>query len=621
MDRVRAPELESNLGWLSTDRPLKLSGELKGQIVVIDFWTYCCGNCLHILPDLAYLEKKYADRPVTFIGVHSAKFSNESSRETIRAAIARHEIKHPVLVDENMKLWRAYAVRSWPTVVVIDPQGYEAYRFAGEGHREEMDNAVSQLLEQGTANGNLADKPLNIKRDGTVKAASGLAFPSKVLADARTNRLYVADTNHNRIVIAEMPNEHGHAKVVKVIGSGETGRENGPANSASFYHPMGMAVALGQLYVCDTDNHLVRSIDLDTYEVTTALGTGEMTYDWAGGGMGADQGINSPWDICFEGSTMYCAMCGTHQIWRVDMPVGFARGFAGTGRENLVDGPSEQSAWAQPSGICAMGGKLYVADSEVSAIRGIDLASEQVFTIIGEGLFYFGDEDGTPPTGKLQHPLGVTAWKGSLIIADTYNHKIKLVSPKAQSVRTLYGDGKPGTALENGKPAFFEPGGVSVIDDILFVADTNNHRIVRIDLVSHKWSEVVLEGMPDGRDTGCALRDKTGQVVDGGSVHLNLAADVAIEIQLTLPEGMHLNIDAPWSIVIRNDDRTLWQKTEWGKSNPLCTTLPGSTLSDPGSYQIYAAVTCCDDAGGVCLPLELSWKVNIEKGDSEQLTL
>ncbi|MFQ5414978.1 MAG: thioredoxin-like domain-containing protein, partial [Phycisphaerae bacterium] len=202
---VHAPPLDAGLAWLNTDRPLRLDHELRGRVVVLDFWTYCCINCMHILPDLAYLEHKYREEPVVFIGVHSAKFPNEASRHTIRQAILRYEIKHPVVIDDNMSIWRRYAVRSWPTLVMIDPTGRIAGAVAGEGNRDIIDTTIAELLATGRRDGTLAPAPLTLRPEAAVRAASGLAFPGKVLADADAGRLYVADSNHNRIVIADLP--------------------------------------------------------------------------------------------------------------------------------------------------------------------------------------------------------------------------------------------------------------------------------------------------------------------------------------------------------------------------------------------------------------------------------
>jgi thiol-disulfide isomerase/thioredoxin len=611
---VRAPALDSELGWLNTDRPLRLDGDLSGRIVVLDFWTYCCINCIHILPDLAYLEAKYAGDPIVFIGVHSAKFANEASRETIRAAMLRYEIQHPVVIDDDMRLWRAYTVRSWPTVVVIDPRGYIAGTFAGEGHRAALDQTLEQLLGQARADGSLADGPLHLRREASVEAASGLAFPGKVLADVESDRLFIADSNHNRIVIAGLPDESGHAVVHQVVGTGTVGRDDGPADRATFHHPQGLAAAHGKLYVADTENHLIRAIDLRTYEVSTIVGTGEMTYDWAGGGRGTAQGINSPWDLTIEGSTLYCAMAGTHQIWRIDLPVGFARALAGSGRENIVDGPTERAALAQPSGICALDGNLYFADSEVSAIRGIDMAAERVFTVIGQGLFVFGDVDGSHPDARLQHPLGVAAWQRALLVADTYNHKIKLVSPAARSIRTLYGSGRPETSTADERPAFFEPGGLSVAGDRLFVADTNNHRVVCVNLQSHAWCEVSLAGLTAPRSSAreAAAPHRVGAIAPS-------ADGLTLEIAPSLAAGVHLSGDAPWSVRVACNGRVLAQKTGKSDTLPLQVAVDVSVVPAEGDWRVEAAFAVCTSSDrGLCAPVRMSWIVPVQGGGNDR---
>ncbi|MBI4717517.1 MAG: redoxin domain-containing protein [Planctomycetes bacterium] len=612
---VRAPELESPHGWLNTDRPLRLAGELRGQVVVLDFWTYCCINCMHILPDLAYLEHKYGSDPVTFIGVHSAKFANEAARETIRAAILRYEIKHPVVIDDRMRLWRAYAVRSWPTLVVIDPRGYVVAVAAGEGNREIIDAAIAQTLEQARVAGALATGPLSLRREGSVRAASGLAFPGKVLADANAGRLFVADSNHNRVVIARLPDDSGRAEVLAVVGTGAAGRNDGPSDRATFNHPQGLASAHGRLYVADTENHLIRAVDLTNFEVTTIVGTGEMCNDRAGGGMGTEQGLNSPWDLTIEGLTLYVAMAGTHQIWRIDLPVGFARALAGTGRENLADGPTETAALAQPSGICTHAGNLFFADSEVSAIRGIDMATERVFTVIGEGLFAFGDVDGVYPQARLQHPLGVASWKASLLVADTYNHKIKVVDPGGRSAKTLYGTGAPGTETPGYKPAFNEPGGLSVAGDKLYIADTNNHRIVRIDLLTQQWCEVVFDGLAAPR----AVADTPvpePQSLRVPPVALAAGREIELHLEPALPPGAHWNAEAHWSARVTASGRALLQKTGTSRSLPITLLVPaGCVPAREETWHVQASFAwCMDSQGGVCVPAECAWTVPVRCG-------
>ncbi|UCF33439.1 MAG: hypothetical protein JSV78_14005, partial [Phycisphaerales bacterium] len=394
---------------------------------------------------------------------------------------------------------------------------------------------------------------------------------------------------------------------------GQVGANDGPAERATFHHPQGLTAAHGSLYVADTENHLIRAIDLATFEVRTLIGTGEMSNDRAGGAMGTAQGINSPWDLTVEGGTLYCAMAGTHQIWRIDLPVGFARAFAGSGRENIVDGPTETAALAQPSGICLLGGNLYFADSEVSAIRGIEMTAERVFTIIGQGLFSFGDVDGHQPEARLQHPLGIAAWNNTLLVADTYNHKIKLVDPAQQTVRTLYGTGRPGTASEEGGAAFFEPGGLSVAGDMLYVADTNNHRVVAVNLTTNEWHEVAFEGLEAPR----AAEAPPAQTLSAEAVSIKAGKDLDLVLDIRLPANAHIYPEAPWSVRVQQDGRTLVQQT--GKSDrlPIWVRIPAHSVTTDGTWHIDASLAYCTEADqALCAPISLAWTLPVKPGGS-----
>ena len=548
----RAPELKPHFAWLNTDRPLTLAKELKGHVVLLDFWTYCCINCMHVLPDLAYLEEKYAGEPFVVVGVHSAKFENEGHRQTVRAAISRYEIKHPVIVDEEMALWSEYTVKSWPTMVLIGADGRILGGVAGEGNRETLDRAVAQALSEAKAAGTLATESVRFEREQSVRAATGLAFPGKVLADPAGGRLFIADSNHNRIVVASLPDAAGRSSLIRVVGSGRVGRDDGQAESATFHHPQGLALMGNSLLVADTENHMIRSVDLAKWTVASVAGTGAQSYDRSGGKKGTAQGMNSPWDLAVEGSTCYIAMAGPHQIWRMDLPVALCRAWAGSGRENLVDGPAEQAALAQPSGVTLLGNYIYFADSEVSAVRRVDMASEQVETIVGKGLFHFGDVDGSAEEAKLQHPLGVAAWGKNLVVADTYNHKIKLLDLKARTILTLYGDGKPGSERQ-GRLALFEPGGLHVAADIVYVADTNNHRVVRASLPVGTWSEVTIEGLePPIAERGGAA--EVGAAVAAAGATLRAGAATEWRVSVSLPGGAHVSDEAPASIRVRRGD-------------------------------------------------------------------
>jgi thiol-disulfide isomerase/thioredoxin len=608
---IHAPELDPGFAWLNTDRPLRFARELKGQVVLLDFWTYCCINCMHILPDLEHLEQRFAGRPFLVVGVHSAKFDNEADRMNVRAAVQRYGIRHPVVVDEDMRLWRAYAARSWPTRVLVDPTGAIVTAVAGEGQRDELERAIEAQLQQHAKQGTLAAAPLALAPDAAVRSASGLSFPGKVLADREGQRLFVADTAHHRVVVASWPDETGRATLLRVIGSGAAGRADGPAERASFRAPQGLALARGRLFVADTENHLIRAVDLASWDVTTWAGTGEMTNDRAGGARGTAQGINSPWDLAVHGSRLLVAMAGTHQVWRFELGNAFGRAYAGTGREDLEDGPAERAALAQPSGIAVAGDTLWIADSEVSAVRGLDLVDEKVFTVIGEGLFDFGDVDGAWPAARLQHPLGVAAWGGRVLVADSYNHKIKVVEPGSRSVATWFGDGRPGADDGRGGARFFEPGGLSVAGDELFVADTDNHRVVWLDLVSSAWREVAIEGLePPARREA----DPTpGEAAPPAT--LRRGGGVALAVDGGLPAEAHPNPEAPLTLRVRAHGRTLFQATRTAAEFPVEFALPPEAV-EPGAWHVSLSFAYCTAGDrAVCVPAERSWLVAVTVAD------
>ena len=482
MVRVRAPELPQHYAWLNTDRPLSLKA-LKGRVVILDFWTYCCINCLHVLPDLKYLEQKYKDC-LTVIGVHSAKFENEQETENIRQAILRYDIEHPVLVDRNFEVWHQYAVRAWPTLMIIDPEGYVIGSFSGEGKRDRLDELIGKLIEEhqgkGTVNFEALSLSLEKQRQPLI---SRLAFPGKVLADKQSDRLFIADSGHHRLVISSLSGEVQH-----VIGSGVAGLQDGSFDEAQFFAPQGMAFDRTQqiLYVADTENHAIRQVDLQQQRVDTIAGTGQQSRILQPhNGEALETALNSPWDLTKIDHFLFIAMAGPHQIWAMDLQDGLIGTYAGTGAEACVDGSLDEATFAQPSGLATDGEELFVADSEGSTIRAIGLEENaQVRTVCGSGdLFGFGDVDGQGEAVRLQHCLGV-AYIGDhqLWIADTYNHKIKQVDTRSGICQTILGEGIP--ALLDGQGSqtrFYEPSGLSVAENFVYIADTNNHAIRRVD--------------------------------------------------------------------------------------------------------------------------------------------
>lgn len=493
--RVRAPEFPKSKIWFNTDHPLSIS-ELKGRVVLLDFWTYCCINCLHILPDLKYLERKYKDS-LTVIGVHSAKFDNEKEAENIRQAILRYDIEHPVVVDSNFDIWQQYTVRAWPTLVLVDPEGYYLGSVAGEGHREALDQLIGQLIREHEDKGTINFQDLRLRLEKQQQPlATPLAFPGKVLVDEVGERLFIADSGHHRIVVSTLTGE-----VLHLIGTGKAGLADGSFSEAQFFAPQGMALDVDnqQLYVADTENHCLRQIDLRRQQVETIAGTGEQSHHiQPHSGSALETALNSPWDLEKVGNRLFIAMAGSHQIWEMQLETGIFSTYAGSGGEACIDGLRSEAAFAQPSGITTDGRELYVADSEVSSIRGVGLVDDlPVRTICGSGeLFGFGDVDGEGLDVRLQHCLGVEYTQNYLWVADTYNHKIKHLDPHTGNCQTRLGDGTAGHQDgQGGEARFSEPSGLSASTSHLYIADTNNHSIRRVQLDTLKVTTLKFLGL------------------------------------------------------------------------------------------------------------------------------
>ena len=446
---------------------------------------------MHVFPQLRKLEEKYADELVV-VGVHSAKFSAEKDYENVRKAVLRYEIEHPVVNDKDFQVWQQYGARAWPTLMFIDPEGKVLGKHEGEFAVADLDSLLSKMIAEYDDNQLVNRAPLTLSLEKDKEWERALSFPGKVLADEASDRLFIADSNHNRIVVTDL-----RGKLVSIIGSGEQGLRDGGFGEARFYDPQGMALGGDTLYVADTKNHALREIDLANQSVKTIAGTGEQARMFHQGGNARFISLNSPWDVVLEGDTLYIAMAGFHQLWSYDLNTQEARPYAGNGRERIVDGLLSNAELAQPSGIVSDGSKLYFTDSETSAVRSADLNGKgRVTTIVGLHLFEFGDVDGIGDEVRLQHPIGIELHDGVLYIADTYNNKIKRIFPTTRGASSFLGIGTPGHDDGAGVFAqFHEPAGLSVARGKLYIADTNNHAIRVADLGTQEVSTLEIEGL------------------------------------------------------------------------------------------------------------------------------
>ncbi|MFC9770863.1 MULTISPECIES: NHL domain-containing thioredoxin family protein [unclassified Pseudarthrobacter] len=536
--RVRASELEGR-NWLNTGGKTLDLEALRGKIVLLDFWTFCCINCLHVLDELRPLEEQYSDVLVT-VGVHSPKFEHEADPVALAAAVERYEIHHPVLDDPELDTWKAYTARAWPTLVVIDPEGYIVAHLSGEGHADGLAVLIPELIAEHEAKGTLH------RGSGPYvapEATSGtLRFPGKALflpagrgstawaeasdggaaagaaasgSDGKGSWL-VTDTGHHRLVELGTDFE----TVLATYGSGTKGYADGPAAgedaTAQFNEPQGLvllpedvaAKAGYDVVIADSVNHRLRGLSLTDGKALTLAGngvqrlleTGPARVDEDGAGFSGSLGndpldvsLSSPWDVVWSRklNAVVVAMAGTHQIFSFDPLTGGVAIVAGNGLEGLLDGPAHESWFAQSSGLAEdADGNIWVADSETSALRTLvidDAGTVTVKTAVGKGLFDFGFRDGTAAEARLQHPLGVTVLPdGSVAIADTYNGAVRRYDPASGTVSTL------ARGLAEPSDVIVDATGAAGAEPLLVVVEANKHQLVYVPIP--KEAQQVDEG-------------------------------------------------------------------------------------------------------------------------------
>ncbi|QSB05441.1 NHL domain-containing thioredoxin family protein [Natronoglycomyces albus] len=579
----RAAELIGR-GWLNTGGAELSLESLRGKIVVLDFWTFCCINCLHVLDELRPLEEKYGDALVV-VGVHSPKFDHERDPEALAAAVERYGVEHPVLDDPDLRTWDAYAARAWPTLVVIDPEGYVVSSMAGEGHAEALDRIIAQLVEQHERAGTL-------RREGNpyiapAAAETTLRFPGKALALPGGGFL-VSDSARHRLVELACDRE----TVVRVIGGGERGRADGPAEVAAFSEPQGMCLLPDEvarqvgydLVVADTVNHLLRGINLAQGSVVTVAGTGDQwrADNAASGALNVD--LSSPWDVAWYDWRVIIAMAGIHQLWWFDPREGTAGVYAGTTVESLRDGELDQVWMAQPSGLAVDGDRLWIADSETSALRFIEAG--QMRTAVGQGLFDFGHVDGPAAEALLQHPLGVAVLaSGKIAVADTYNRALRCFDPTTNEVSTL-------------AEGLAEPSDIVEVDDQLVVVESASHRLSAVET-----SESTVSGQRH------RLTRKATSVAPGL---------LRLEVLFTPAPGQKLDdsFGPPVKVTVTSDPPHLLAAGA-GDSTQLGREIRLAPGVDSGVLQVVAQAATCDAEAEfpACHLTRQDWGVPIEVHD------
>ena len=467
-----APEIAlPGLQWFNVAKPLPIAS-LRGRLVILDFWTEGCINCIHIIPILRAIEQKFPEQ-VVVIGVHSPKFAEEKSAASVQDAIERYGIHHPIVHDPKMSIWHDYGVQAWPTLVLVGPDGSILARVAGEPDPDRFDKAIAQLVERAGQAGALKPAKLDLQLEEPPQGR--FLFPGKLKAvPDKEPQWALADSGHNQIVLLD-----DAGKDLKRFGSGAAGFKDGASDVATFDHPQGLVAARDAIFVADTGNHAIRRVDRATGAVTTLAGNGKRGATLPEAAQpAASIALASPWDLEKKGDALFFANAGTHQIGVLDLAKHTVARLAGSGAEDLKTGSASAAAFAQPSGLSlsADGATLYVADAESSAIRAIALGDDKTQTLVGAGLFDFGKTDGAFVIARLQHPLGLAVDGDDLLVADTYNSRIRTLDLKRHVVAEF--DGGKYTCIDPICIPTREPAGIAVAsNDRILLVDTGNHRV------------------------------------------------------------------------------------------------------------------------------------------------
>jgi thiol-disulfide isomerase/thioredoxin len=625
--------------WLNVSRPLT-TDDLRDKVVLLDFWTTGCINCMHTIPELAKLQKEFKD-DLLIISVHSAKFDTEKDTGEIRQAVLRYEIDHPVVNDRDFRIWRAFEVRSWPTLVLLSPDGEKVSVLSGEGHTDELRKSIREVLKKFPKHGKITGLPISLERDKVAKGE--FFFPSKLEFDPSANLLFVADSSHHQIAAYHWdPKNPALLKPAFRVGKmGEAGLANGTYAAARFRRPQGLLVGKNALYVADTENHVIRKIDFKTKTVSTIAGTGKQGEPRTGKNFPAlSTALSSPWDLAFhpDEDSLVIAMAGDHQLWSLDLKTSKLSVIAGSGAEAIDDGLlGEKNSLAQPSGLGSLLGSLYFVDAESSSLRFY--FEGYVRTLVGTGLFDFGFKDGDRKKAKLQHPLALYADVTGIYITDAYNHAVRRYDPQKQTFETVVGDGTAGEGADTGpevalKARLNEPAGITKLDEGLFViSDTNNHRLVLFNRATGNLERMRIEGEKIVSDKPDAESMKVGTALAAGKrINVRLPNTLPMpeakvnrtnpEIRIIVPERYKLNAEGPSFAHLfegappKESLKQEWKREDLVKSLKLTATdlKPGTDYTFQGTFFF-----CLDAKNSVCEIASVSFPVHVDSDGAEKI--
>ncbi len=608
----------ANSGWLNVSVPLKTS-DLEDRIILLDFWTYACVNCMHMIPEIKKLEEEFGSK-LTVIGVHSGKFDNEKDIEGIRNAIVKYDISHPVINDSKFNIWNSFKVKSWPTLILIGPNGRIKDTYVGEGTSQKIREDITSLIKKYRYSLNRDSLPIVLEKDKIVGHV--LSFPSKLeyvkdfesIGIAKTPAILIANSGKNTIVVSSLSGD-----ILLEIGSGKKGLADGTIGSASFNNPHGLLYKNNILYVADTGNHTLRKIDLKKNEVSTIIGSGIRGQILSDSKTVKEVDLASPWDLEFfpDKNNIIIANSGTHQLLKYDIIKETIAPFAGDGVEDIIDGSYPKNSLAQPSAVNIFSGKLYFLDSETSSLRVAE-KNGSVKTLVGSGLFEFGHKNGSAKEALMQHPVGLAVDDTGIYIADTHNSVIRKYDASQSSLSDYSGSGKKnddvGSNLKN--VSYNEPEDIISVLDKFYVADTNNNRILVVN--RNNGAVSVLDVMPPLKMQKQGMLEYLPNLTNLPDKIVK--SDINVSLLMKLPEGWKINENGPSFInllEISGNESNLIASYDWNSVKSGEIKLP--KLTSGKDYYLQGTIYYCQNKkDSLCLINSYGQKIIAKKSASDE---
>lgn len=579
--------------WFNLSRPLEIT-DLKNRIILLDFWTYACVNCIQSLPEIKKLEEEFGNK-LTVIGVHSGKFSNEKDSSAIKKAILRHDITHPVINDADFAIWKGFEVNSWPSFVLLNPNGYIVKKYIGEDGAKKIRTDVKKLISKFKYQINRDPLPTALEKYGLI--GNVLNFPTKLeyssnfpYKSRQIPVVFIANSGQHNIIISSLNGE-----IIAKIGSEKAGLVDGSFDSAAFNAPHGLLYLEGKLYVADTDNHALRLVDFKTGQVISLVGSGRRGEVLKEQIEAKDFDLASPTDLKFFPDKNHIAIAnsGTHQILSYDLKNQTISVLAGNGLEGIEDGKYPVNSLAQTAAMSVYDGKLYFIDSETSSLRFID-KSGNVETLIGKGLFDFGYKNGNKSEALMQHPLGLLVDDTAAYIVDSFNHKIRKYDFSTRQIQDFAGSKKRGENL--GSPnvtEFNEPEGIIAVLNSFYVADTNNNRIIAIDR-GNRNSEL-FDVRPPLKLPKEGFLQYLPNLQERETVMVKSNSEIALKINMV--KGWKINELGPSFInlleIVEENQANLVKSFDWHSIKSQKITLP--KLNADKNYVLQGVIYYCKD--------------------------